>query len=780
MKRSVLLLGSWFTLLGSGCLGLNGENSADPELAADDPTDGASPVILGDHNTLHNSDFEEGSPSPWSASTTGGARGVARVEDGAYCMSLQSRGETAWDAQIRHRQIALQTGHHYNVSFIAFADRPTQVRPKVGRVGPPYDEYWASIVDVDTEPRRYTGHFEMRDDDPSGELTFQLAGPLAPESGGVKICFDDVELSDPLFTPVLRVDRAAKVRVNQAGYFPQANKHATLKARVRTPLLWELVDETETVVANGETVVFGDDAASGELVHTIDFGHYQRTGSNYRLKVLANDGSGKTEVSPPFDIDNDIYAQLKFDAVHFFYHQRSGIEIAMPHAGEPRWARPAGHLGASDTEVKCLPDLDCGFTMDVRGGWYDAGDHGKYVVNGGISVWTLLNFYERTKHLDDGIDPFEDGSLEIPESGNGTSDLLDEVRWQLDFMMRMQIDDDQPKWNGMVFHKLHEQQWSPLPLAPANAMVERFLHRPSTAATLNLAATAAQCARIWKSIDADYAKRCLTSAERAWEAAQRFPDLLAPGSDNVGGGPYDDLTLHDEYYWAAVELYLATGKQPYADFVKRSQDFLKVSSGAQSAFNWQLVHVLGTMSIATVPGFDRETVAGAREALIRAADAYAERVTEGGYRVPLGGLTYPWGSNSAVVNNMMILGLAYDFTRQAKYRHAMVDGMDYLLGRNPMSQSYVTGYGDVPLRNPHHRFWAHQIDPTYPEPPPGIMSGGPNSALQDPFARSQGLLGCAPMKCFVDHIESWSTNEIAINWNAPLAWVVAFLDATAD
>jgi endoglucanase len=106
--------------------------------------------------------------------------------------------------------------------------------------------------------------------------------------------------------------------------------------------------------------------------------------------------------------------------------------------------------------------------------------------------------------------------------------------------------------------------------------------------------------------------------------------------------------------------------------------------------------------------------------------------------------------------------------------------MDYLLGRNPIDQSYVTGYGERPLRHPHHRFFAHQVRKDRPEPPPGIVSGGPNSSVQDPYARGAGLLGQPPQKCFLDHIESWSTNEVTINWNAPFAWVAAFLDEQAQ
>ena len=127
----------------------------------------------------------------------------------------------------------------------------------------------------------------------------------------------------------------------------------------------------------------------------------------------------------------------------------------------------------------------------------------------------------------------------------------------------------------------------------------------------------------------------------------------------------------------------------------------------------------------------------------------------------------------------MILALAYEFTKIPAYLHGAADALHYVLGRNAMDQSYVSGYGSNPLQNPHHRFWARQKDPTFPPPYPGAVSGGPNSGLQDPVAVAK-LKGCAPQKCFIDDIESYSTNEVAINWNAPLAWLCAFLDEKAS
>jgi endoglucanase len=149
---------------------------------------------------------------------------------------------------------------------------------------------------------------------------------------------------------------------------------------------------------------------------------------------------------------------------------------------------------------------------------------------------------------------------------------------------------------------------------------------------------------------------------------------------------------------------------------------------------------------------------------------------------PKPGEELPWGSNSDVANNMIILALAHDFTKDEKYLEGVVLGMDYLLGRNPLDQSYIAGYGARPLTHPHHCFWSNQKknDSDYPPPPPGTIAGGPNTSLQDPWVKAAGLEGCAPLKCYLDHIEAWSVNEVAINWNSALAWVAAYLDEKAQ
>ena len=125
-----------------------------------------------------------------------------------------------------------------------------------------------------------------------------------------------------------------------------------------------------------------------------------------------------------------------------------------------------------------------------------------------------------------------------------------------------------------------------------------------------------------------------------------------------------------------------------------------------------------------------------------------------------------WGSNSQVLNNAVVLGVADDLTGDTRYRDAALHALDYMLGRNPLNQSYVTGFGERDSHNQHSRIWAHQLNADLPNPPAGTLAGGPDSQLEDPTAQSK-LTGCAPAMCYIDDIESYSTNESAINWNAP-------------
>jgi endoglucanase len=585
---------------------------------------------------------------------------------------------------------------------------------------------------------------------------------------------------------------ASRVRVDQIGYEVAGPKVAVVAGDGATPVPWRLLDATGRPIARGMTIPFGAEPASGETVQHIDFGSWRTIGKGYRLAV-------DDAISQPFAITARPFRQLATDALGFFYQQRSGVPIDARYVQRPDRARAAGHPREmltcfAGTDQRGVRWPGCDYRLNVTGGWYDAGDHGKYVVNGGISAWTLLDLYQRLGAWGD-AGAFADGRLAIPENANGRDDLLDEARVEVEFLLAMQVpdgrrltvamrtDDGGPAGDfreidagGLVHTKVGDEAWTGLPLAPADDRMRRFLYPPSTAATLNMVAVAAQAARIWRTIDPAFAAHALAAAWRGWQAAERHPAIHA-SSDFAGSGGYGDRQIDDERFWAAAELFATTGDPALADMIERSP--LLARDGVD--LSWGDTSLAGLMTLATVPNrLPPATVAAIHTRITVLADKILAERRRSGYRLPMAGARYGWGSNATMLNRAMLLGVAWQIGGKPAWRDGVVDVADYLLGRNALDRSFVTGFGTRSMHAPHHRFWARAADPRYPAPPPGVVSGGPNStAMTDDVALTmQGK--CVGQTCWTDDWRAFTMNEVAINWNAPLVWVAAFLDATRD
>ncbi|MCF0095573.1 glycoside hydrolase family 9 protein [Micromonospora sp. MH99] len=712
---------------------------------------------------IDNGDFSAG-VSPWFSFGTG----ALAVTDGRLCTTVPGGLANPWDAGIGQDGVPLIAGAEYTLGFAVSATPGAAVKAVLQLGSAPYTTYAAVDATATGTAQRVEQTFTVPDDNPNAQLIFQVGGSAQAQT----ICLDDVSLRGGEPPAPYEPDTGPRVRVNQVGYLPGGPKNATVVTEATAALPWQLRSAAGAVLASGTTTTRGVDAASGQNVQTVDFSSYRTPGSGLTLTV---DG----ETSHPFDISGTLYDRLRADSLQFFYAQRSGIAIDGDLIGD-EYARPAGHLGVApnkgDTNVPCQPGV-CDYSLDVRGGWYDAGDHGKYVVNGGIATYQLLNTFERTKTAAtaDGGAGLADGSLRVPERGNGVPDILDEARWELEFLLRMQVPAGKPL-AGMVHHKIHDQNWTGLPLAPQDDPQPRELHPPSTAATLNLAATAAQCARLFAPYDAAFAGRCATAAKTAYAAAKAHPAVYASPNDGTGGGAYDDGNVTDEFYWAAVELYLSTGEQSYLTDLSASPHHTGDVFDPRG-FGWQSVAALGRLDLATVPnGLPAAELTRVRASVTGAADAYLAELRRQAYGLPMPGdaASYFWGGNSSIINNAIVLATAFDLTRNATYRDGAVQAMDYILGRNALNISYVTGWGEHNAQNQHSRIFGHQLNPDLPRPPDGSLAGGANAALQDPFA-AQLLAGCKPMFCYVDDINSYSTNEVAINWNSALAWISSFL-----
>ncbi|WP_460105279.1 glycoside hydrolase family 9 protein [Streptomyces sp. YKOK-J1] len=720
----------------------------------------AAPAGADATEQIRNGGFDTTTEPWWTTSNTSPA-----LSDGRLCADVPGGTANRWDAAVGQNDVTLVKGESYRFSFKASGmPEGHAVRALVGLQTAPYDTWFEVGPQPGASGDSYSYTFTSPVDTGQAQVAFQAGGAADPW----RLCLDDVSLLGGVPPEVYRPDTGPRVRVNQVAYLPTGPKNATLVTDAATALPWRLKDAGGRTVAHGRTVPRGTDVSSGQNVHSIDFGVYRGHGEGFTL--VADD-----ETSRPFDVGTGAYERLRLDSLKYYYTQRSGIAIRDDL--RPGYGRPAGHVGTApnqgDKDVPCRPGL-CDYTLDVTGGWYDAGDHGKYVVNGGISTWELLSTYERSLTART-AEPARlgDGSLDLPESGNKVPDVLDEARWELEFLLRMQVPDGQPL-AGMAHGKVHDAEWTGLPLLPSDDPQKRELHAPTTQATLNLAATAAQAARLYRPYDPRFAARALTAARTAWRAALAHPRTYPDPDDGTGGGAYPDDDASDEFYWAAAELYLTTGEKEFADHVLRSPVHTAAVFGPLG-FDWGRTAAAGRLDLATVPnrlpGRDR-----VRRSVISAADTYLATAASQPYGLPYApeGNVYDWGSNAQVLNNAHVIATAYDLTGAAKYRDGALESMDYLLGRNALNISYVTGYGEAAAHHQHSRWYARELDPALPDPPDGTLAGGPNSAIQDPYAQSR-LKGCTGQFCYIDDIQSWSTDETAVNWNAALAWMASFV-----
>lgn len=529
------------------------------------------------------------------------------------------------------------------------------------------------------------------------------------------------------------------IRINQLGYYPAANKIAiVVYTRATTFEVINIQDNSVELTGNLSAKLYWKDA--GDTIKRCDFSALTKPG-NYKIRIP---GFGE---SYPFEISNTVMRKAAYASLKSFYYQRSSYELTAAYAG--LWARPAGH-----PDTQCILHSSTGKSGRISspGGWYDAGDYGKYVINAGISVASLLSFYENFNTF------FADGTIHIPESGNGKNDLLDEVKFELDWLKTMQDDD------GGVFFKLTTLSFSGF-VMPAADKAERYVIGKTTASALDFAAMMAMAGRIYKDYDAEYANDCMTRAENAWAWAKAHPAIYFKNPSDVSTGEYGDGNVSDEFIWAAAELYVTTQKEEYKTYLEGKSSSL----GYKSAPGWPSVQPLASLTLLTREnGLSATIINSIKTSLVATADNWLSQINSNACRIPSFG--YNWGSNSGIANQGVGLLYAYLVTKDLKYIKGAAECADYLLGKNATGYSFVSGYGYKTPMYFHHR-------PSHADgivqPIPGFVAGGPNSGKEDnekyPFSE--------PAKCFVDVMGSYASNEVCINWNSPLTALLAGVDA---
>lgn len=543
------------------------------------------------------------------------------------------------------------------------------------------------------------------------------------------------------------------IRVNQLGFLPGSAKLALVES-VDGGRFEVLRDRDGSVARTGRLSPAAEWAPAGRRASVADLGAL--AAGRYRLRV---DG---VEAPEPFAVGPDAYAALSDAALKGFYFNRAGTALAPEHAGP--YARAAGH---PDTEVEIHPSAaspgrPAGSTISAPGGWYDAGDYNKYVVNSGITMHTLLAAWE------DFPDFFRGRDIGIPESGNAVPDLLDEAWWNLRWILAMQDPAD-----GGVYHKLTNLRFDGA-VMPDAARERRYVVQKGTAAALDFAAVMAQAARVYAGFEPQFpgvAARMREAAEHAWRWAQAHPDAVYRQPDDVVTGAYGDQAFDDEFAWAAAELFVLTGDADYLRAFERHARDPDVPS-------WASVGALGWGALARhrerLP--DDATRARVEAAIDTLAARLASQARDSAWRIAMQPEDFVWGSSAQALNQALMLVQGYRLSGERTYLDAAQSQLDYVLGRNPLGVSFVTGHGArTPMRIHHRPSQADGID----APVPGLLSGGPNPRQQDreECAPAGGYPSTLPALSWIDHDCSYASNEIAINWNAPLVYVAAAIQA---
>jgi endoglucanase len=538
-------------------------------------------------------------------------------------------------------------------------------------------------------------------------------------------------------------DAGSTVHLNQAGYLPLREKTATVTAQAASFLVRSAGDNS--IVFSGDLSAPRMDAASGDAVRLADFSKLTKTGS-YRLEL--NTG----ERSAAFPVGTRVYHEPLRLAMRAFYGQRCGCSVDLGGGYRHPACHAKGAFHASSGRSGAVSN---------HGGWHDAGDYGRYVVNSGISTGTLLWAWEMYGARLKGL------SLGIPESGGKTPDFLAEVRWNLNWMLSMQDDD------GGVWHKQTSEQFCGFIMPQADTLTSYVIGTgstpyKSTCATADLSAVMAIAARCYGPYDPAFAQRCLEAARKAFIWAVANPAVYFRNPPGIATGGYDDTDGSDEILWAAAELWRTTGEEnfglTFAAVVSNRLPNLNVS-----APTWSKVGPMAYWAYALAHGKgDEKIVAAVREATVNAADSLIATRRGNGYGNTLSPSDYVWGSSGVAGNQSLLLLVANVFHPSADYVNAALGNLHYLLGCNCFGVSWVTQVGANPYLHPHHR---PSVADGIPAPWPGLLSGGPNATPADPVA--QRLPQRAPMRMWVDDSGAYSMNEVAINWNAPLVFLLA-------
>ena len=553
-----------------------------------------------------------------------------------------------------------------------------------------------------------------------------------------------------------------EIRINQVGFAPQQEKTATIDVCTpdAAPCFVSILSETGDTVWTGIASTTMLNSVSGKPRQIVDFSALSTPG----IYTLYANG-----LSVPVTITSRPYRFLTRQALRAFYHQRTAMPIEEPFA--EGYARAAGH---PDDHVLVHPsaatdERPANTVIASPGGWYDAGDYNKYIVNSGYTMGVFLMAYEQQSAYYDTL------SLNIPESGLRVPDMLAEAMYNIRWMLTMQDTD------GGVYHKLTNPEFESF-IRPDECQKPRYVVLKTTAAALDFAATMALAARIYapyEDVYPGFVAEATTAALRAWDWALAHPAIYYDQNamneqytPAIITGAYDDYDVQGEFYWAATELYLLTQNNVYREAA------LAYCPAVFTPATWGDVTELASIEWMLHPQGVEEFAAEKKAALLAYLKPYmdeAESISV--HRSPYGNREedFFWGCNSEGCCWRGVECLyAYRLTGEEKYLVNAERCLNHILGQNATGFCYVTGFGTRPTKDPHHRL-------SYSHPKgtlPGFLAGGPNRMRQD--AETDGVRypkNVSADESYLDFQPSYASNEVTINWNVTLFALTAGLDA---
>ncbi len=536
-----------------------------------------------------------------------------------------------------------------------------------------------------------------------------------------------------------------KILLPQNGFVAGLNKVAVVRIPADS---FVIVNRDQQVCFRGKLQEPAYWPYSGDWVQTADFSAFMTPGEYF----FTLPGAGEKR---KLLIREDPYGDMANAAVKAFYYNRCSYPILSQFGGV--YLRESGHpdkvvyVHASGASAG-RPE---GTVISSPGGWYDAGDYNKYIVNSGITTYTMLLAYEYYP------DFWKKRNLNIPESGNNIPDILDETLYNLRWMLTMQDKD------GGVYHKLTTKNFEPF-IMPADGHEKRYVVQKNTAASLDFAATMAHASGILSGFANELpglADSCRKAAVAAWEWSRKNPAILYHQPEDITTGAYGDMDIRDEWFWAGVEMSQLTGSAFPDSFLNKLQ--FKTPT-------WDNVATLGLITALKAGSkLKAEVYNQCQKVYFNYVDHLLVIADQSAWPVSLD--YWAWGSNSDIANQGLLKMIAYVFRKDMKYMHAAVNDMNYLAGVNPTGYCFITGFGEKSPKNIHHRVSGSD---NIIEPVPGFLAGGPNTVVLTDCPDSKRSL--LPAISYVDELCSYSTNEIAINWNAPLVFLSGAISNTTN